>query len=485
MPIPKEILAVERPKSTRVKKSGDRYLVIKRTSKRINGKNVPVELGTIGEIINGKYVEIRKEPRKKSKTIDIKDYGLAKLFDDTCNNLLVDLSASFDLKVAKQLYLIALIRAIDNDIKNRDISFSYETSFLSEMIPGIPLSENTISSLLEKVGMEYRYIVDFLNKRVEKFSDSTQVIDGTLVDNNSTVNSFSEFSRKARTKGSKDLTLVYSFDIATKEPVAMKTYVGNMLDSTSITDFLKSFKVKNKLMVLDKGFYTKENIKNFKENLNLSYIIPLKSSSKLIKENNAFKDINNHLKGYDDSTILYNKIKVDDTTFLYAFKNIKTEYEQKLSYIKNQENKGLYDKDKFAGKDDSFGVIVFETNIDLEPLEVYLAYTKRWEIETMFQMMKGIIDLDTVNVHNDYRVIATEFINFLSVIMAQKIKQRFKDTKIKSKSGSEKSLSEIYSYKQLIRYISKIKKVKVYDSNEWVRCETVKYVKEIAEVLSI
>ena len=72
MSIPKEILAIERPKSTRVKKSGNRYLVIKRTSKYVQGRSVPVELGTIGEIIDGKYVEIRKEPRKKKRpNIDI------------------------------------------------------------------------------------------------------------------------------------------------------------------------------------------------------------------------------------------------------------------------------------------------------------------------------------------------------------------------------------------------------------------------------
>ena len=60
----KEILAIERPKSTRVKYSNGRYLVIKRTSKRVGSRTVPVELGTIGEIKDGKYVEIRKEPRK-------------------------------------------------------------------------------------------------------------------------------------------------------------------------------------------------------------------------------------------------------------------------------------------------------------------------------------------------------------------------------------------------------------------------------------
>ena len=86
MPIPAEILAVERPKNTRVKKSGDRYLVIKRTCKYVDGRNVPVELGTIGEIVNGSYVEKRKEPRPKG--VDIKDYGEVALCDDCGKDLL-------------------------------------------------------------------------------------------------------------------------------------------------------------------------------------------------------------------------------------------------------------------------------------------------------------------------------------------------------------------------------------------------------------
>lgn len=73
MPIPKEFLSVERPKNTVVKMRLGRYLVIKRTSKRVDGKAKPVDLGTIGEIIDGKYVEIRTVPKKRKRQVDIKD----------------------------------------------------------------------------------------------------------------------------------------------------------------------------------------------------------------------------------------------------------------------------------------------------------------------------------------------------------------------------------------------------------------------------
>jgi len=285
MAIPQEILNVERPSSTRVKKSGDSYLVIKRTCKRINGRNVPVELGTIGEIVDGKYVELRSEPRRKRNVVDVKDYGEAAFFNKAAENLLSELAAVFDIKTAKQLFVIALLRVSDPDIKNRDLKFAYETSFVSEIYPGIPLSDNTISKMLLETGMAYRYIQKFMENRVAKFTGSTLVIDGTLKNNNSVENTFSEFSRKGSVKGSKDLNLIYAYDVETQEPVAVKPYPGNMLDLTAIDDFVTGYGIKSGILVMDKGFYCKSVTDRMKQIEGLTYIIPLKQSSKLISEN--------------------------------------------------------------------------------------------------------------------------------------------------------------------------------------------------------
>lgn len=141
MPIPPEILAVERPKSTRVKKSGNRWLVIKRTCRREGKRNIPVDLGTIGEIINGRYVEIRKEPR--SKKIDVKDYGEVKLCSDCAGGMLQDLAHVWNIADAKKLYCIAVLRAAYGPIRNRDLKLQYDTSFLSVMVPGVAMSENS------------------------------------------------------------------------------------------------------------------------------------------------------------------------------------------------------------------------------------------------------------------------------------------------------------------------------------------------------
>ena len=236
--------------------------------------------------------------------------------------------------------------------------------------------------------------------------------------------------------------------------------------------------------MLDKGFYTKDNIKDFNSIEELSYIVPLKNSSKIIKDSNILGSINKHLKGYEEM-ILYDKIKLEENKFLYGFKNLKDEYEQKISYIAFNDKNDKFDGEKYNEKNNTFGVIVFESNKDLSPLEVYLAYLKRWEIEMMFKMMKEVLDLDTVNVHSDYSVIATEFINYISVIMAQRVKQILRNKKITTKNKKDIPLSEAFSFKQTMRYLSKLKKVRFGDSDKWVTIKSLKYINELANILGI
>jgi len=475
MPIPKDILAVERPKNTVVKMRLGRYLVIKRTSKRVNGKAKPVDLGTIGEIIDGKYVEIRAVPKKRQKQIDIKDYGEFALCNKAAGDLLQQLAAVFDIKTAKQLYVIALLRACDKDIKNRDLQFAYETSFASEVYPGVPLSENTVSKLLLQVGMEYRYIREFMQKRIAAMAGKDLVIDGMLKDCNRTTDSFSEWSRKGAKKGSMDVNLLYAFDMESQEPVAVKPYPGNMLDMTAVQDFIAEFPVSSGLLVMDKGFSSEANISRLKEINGLSFIVPLKQSARKVKDNGLLEPFASVLDGYQEATILYKKVKVNDSCFLYAFRDPRCAYEQQVGYISFGKKKGTYSEDKFLSKLDQFGLIVFESKSDLDPLEVYRAYAGRWEIEVMFNLYKNLIDLDTVNVQGDYRLYATEFINYLSVIIDSRVKMLLASNPVASK----------YSFRQVFRYLSKIKRVRLVDSVSWAQNTSVKYVAELANALCI
>ena len=131
-------------------------------------------------------------------------------------------------------------------------------------------------------------------------------------------------------------------------------------------------------------------------------------------------------------------------------------------------------------------MIVFESKSDLDPLDVYLAYAKRWEIEVMFNLYKNILELDKVNVQGDYRVYATEFINYLSVIVGARIRKLLTVSYVNKKNSKEKvSISSVYSYKQLLRILGKVKRVRVGDSDKWVQNQTLKYTADILKALGV
>ena len=93
-----------------------------------------------------------------------------------------------------------------------------------------------------------------------------------------------------------------------------------------------------------------------------------------------------------------------------------------MGYVEKAEKKGKFVSENYRDRRGTFGLIVFKSKADLAPLDVYLAYAQRWMIETLFWLYKNNIDRDTVNVHNDYGTYATEFVNFLAVIITTRVK---------------------------------------------------------------
>ena len=143
--------------------------------------------------------------------------------------------------------------------------------------------------------------------------------------------------------------------------------------------------------------------------------------------------------------------------------------------VQNANKKDNFRAESYAERKGLFGLIVFKSKADLDPLTVYLAYSQRWSVETLFWLYKNIIDRDTVNVHSDYSVYATELINFLSVVITTRVKNEF------VKLG----LSKKYSYKAIFRYLSKYKKVRTKDGGKWGAATMLKYIEELVAMLGV
>ena len=71
----------------------------------------------------------------------------------------------------------------------------------------------------------------------------------------------------------------------------------------------------------------------------------------------------------------------------------------------------------YAKKKELFGVIVFESDQDLDPQTAYACYDDRWLLELVFNRYKSDECLDKTNVQGDFSVIGSEFINFISAVL--------------------------------------------------------------------
>lgn len=462
MPIPQDILSVARPKNTVViayGKDKNLYAVRQRVGCRnVDGRHLPVNGPTIGHIIDGVYVPIDNNAvpgTVASSPVDLKDWANIILSDRVFHDILKELSAVYNPSDAMKIYCIAILRVCEHGIKNYELKEAYETSFLSELYPGVALSKNTVSTFLNDLGKALSKIVHFMRDRTSAVSmDHHLLVDGTLKSDESKVNSLSDFSRKARTKGTRDISVLYAFDLEEMEPVCSKCFPGNMLDATSYGSFISENRITKGIIVGDKGFPESAAHEHFEANPDLHYLNPVKRNSKLISRHNML-DFTGILSGYEGIT--YRKEKCIGTEkWLYSYRDSYKASKEERDWLRRAKKNKTYSLDTLREKQKTFGTIVLESDLDLPSEIAYKAYEKRWEIEIVMRYYKSACEFDETRVQDDYSVIGSEFCDFLSTLLTFRLIKTF------DRAG----LLEDRTYKKIMSVLSRAKKVRT-EGDEW------------------
>lgn len=461
MPIPADILAVERPKNTFVicyGKNKDRYAVRKREGCRYDhGRRVPINGKTIGHIIDHKFVPIDEAPKAPVTTapVTLKDWGNVVLCDQLCHDLLEELEKVYTRSDAEKLYCAAVLRVAYPGIKDYELQTAYQDSFLSERYPDVALSKNTVSSFWGNLGRSYAMIRSYMKIRAAAVMKTDHVlIDGTLKSDESEVNSLSDYSRKARTKGTRDISVLYAFDLEKKEPICSECFPGNMLDATSYEAFIKNNHIKHGIMVGDKGFPSSsiETILNSESDLH--YLNPLKRDSRYIEDYDLFH-YEGQLKGHE--TVLFKRVYVEKKKkWLYSYCDIAQAHKEDFGWLHSTSKSGDYSQEAYEEDRKKFGTLLLESDLEMDAETAYQAYACRWEIELVMRYYKQACELDETRVHSDYSVIGSEFCSFLSSVITYRLLNRFE----------KEELFDNLTYKKIIHVLTRAKKVKADDS-EW------------------
>ena len=318
----------------RVSKSGDvNYIVRCRNGTDYRGgRSLPINGGIVGYIIDGEYVARAEPGPVEPDEVDMLTWAVERLALDLSRDVIEDLRKVYDEKDSEMIYIMAVLRGHHPKLKDCRMKREYRESMLSEVFPGLPMSRNNVSSFLQRIGGAYLKIQEFLRLRMARVAPgSVLAVDRMLVQDTSEVNNLGAISRKRHPGGGMDVMMIYAYDIRTGDPVCFEVYRGNLLDTKTYEDFIRSDDLRNALLVGDKAFTENAAKPQFSGDRNLGSMFPVRRNSAAMRRF-RLREYDGYLNSH--SSVTYRVAHdLDEDVWYYSFRDADRASEEKKAFL--------------------------------------------------------------------------------------------------------------------------------------------------------
>jgi transposase len=221
-----------------------------------------------------------------------------------------------------------------------------------------------------------------------------------------------------------NLALLCSAD--TGFPTMIRSVPGSVKDIKTLSNTIKEMDIEGKLLVLDRGFFSEDVIKDLSK-AKIDYVLPT-------RRNSHYYDVRIHLTEhfrYHKRLIECGKRKVDEI-YLYKFEDLDLKLEEtKTLYQRLDEEK--IDKNELREKLKRTGMILILSSKDMPVQEMYELYKKRERVEKLFDAYKNVLDADRLYLQDDESVFGHVFISFLSLYAYCKLEEMLKKAELNRK----------------------------------------------------
>ena len=425
--VPENIRALK-PKGTMVKAIHGKYYVYEYFHVKENDKwktKMGKLIGSIDPTLG--YVPNDSIEKDEITTVDFGEYFLSYSLS---KNVLDDLKQVFNAKDAYTIYFLSLIHFVNGFTYIKNVNPLYKQSYLSVKYDSLSFGEKTISSLYDSLGRKQNKVNEFENLMIEK-SSKELAFDGHCIRSSSDDNELSEPGNKANVFKDDQINLLMAYDINTSRPVLSRVYCGGTLDKISVKDLIERKNLHSILFIVDKGFYSKENIDLFSSNDN-HYIIPLYSNHKKYKQitsSNKMEGLFVFERSKRRSTVEYHEETINDRTIIF-YRDLSQNALESTDYLSKVEE-GKYTMESYLEKKESFGTIVLESNLNESAEEIYRLYKKRWMIETFYDYYKNRLDVNSLHLNDYYKTQGLSFIMLITSLIYSEFTKNIKKEKIK------------------------------------------------------
>ena len=405
-------------------------------------------------------------------------------------------------KEANTLITLALNRVV-RPLAMHQINSWYDGTYLLKKYGELPLSSQTLSTLLDKVGNSSLDMEFFRRFTSETATSKTLVYDITSLSSYSKLNRLLEYGYNRDHLDTPQANLSMVVDRDNGIPVSYDLYPGSIVDVSTLKNTLKklqSYGVKDAVMVLDRGFFSTANMGELASS-GLTYVIPapltLKETKQLISEVHTRIDDPNLLKMYNDNPlfVMPATLKIGDRLVKgYSIYDPKREQDERNLFYKQIHDtvarlrkirlqKWMNPKDvaqQTAGRllpylewktiDSRFevsirrnavsqrvnrmGKYVLLHNGDMDWSECLTTYKSKDIVEKGFDMLKN--DITAANMQKETTLRGLLFVCFLSLLLRMRLMKKMQQSR----------LIENYTLEGLLLELEKTKLIDFGGGNE-------------------
>lgn len=429
--IPEEIKQFRPGPCTEIKCISGHYYVYMYQSLQLPsgkwGKKTGKSIGTIipgtGFIPNRNYYLYTGKASQDE--ITVLEYGQYALINVVAESILSSLMKHFPADRAYQIFTYANILYANGFVHLDQIQGYYEQSWLSQEYKSLPfkMGKTALGNLLDDLGRRTTRVVNYEDDAIRN-SSSAIAIDGHAIRSCSDENDLGEAGYKYSCLKEDQVNLLMGYDINTGVPLFARMFRGACNDKSTIEDIADLLTFSGILFVIDRGFYSANNLEILSANDN-TYIIPVPSNTDVFRD--AMKDIQYassfyYRSGKKHARIEYTSRKISDTEHVYVFRDIDENEKCRFNYQHSIElGRSGYTQENFEKSKEFFGVYVLQSNAAKSAEEIFAGYKKRWGIETFYQYLKNTGDFNDLMLQDYYKEQGFSFIMLITGQIHQKM----------------------------------------------------------------
>ena len=385
------------------------------------GKKTGKCIGSIilekGFVPNKNFVLYQESSGLQMEELTVLEYGQYALAYDVARGVRENLEKFFPLDRAAQIFSYACILFVNGFTHVDQIRSYYEQGWLSweNRNFAFKMGRTALGNLLDDLGRRTTRVTNY--ERAAADNSSAMAIDGHAIRCCSEENDLGETGYKFRALKEDQVNLLMGYDAVTGMPLFARMYRGTCNDSSTIPDLFDLLQFSGILLVVDRVFYSKDNLKLFSANEN-TYIIPVPATTNIFKDamkGLRYTDSFYYRSGRKHTRIEYMERRISETESVYVFRDIDENEKCRFNYQHSIDlGKSGYTKEKLEKNKELFGVYVLQSNSGLPAEQIFAGYKKRWGIETFYQYLKNKGDFNDLIVQDYYQEQGLSFIMLIA-----------------------------------------------------------------------